>query len=490
MRLRWTLPFVLLASCAGPLEPDPLDRALTRTQSDLFGSARVGRGRDVLRPYFAEWDRRSAELEAKLAAVDGDDAALADLMESARTTRSRGDLWERYEYARLLLAADRVEEATSELEALVRDEPSCAPAQRLFGEIALRERRAGRAVMAFRAEAEARPELASAHYRLGTAFAATGDRENAERSLRQALSLDPRQDAARILLAQTLLARNEYFGAEAILRSGLEPANRSDGEALPRNLAQFYLDQGFHTEVIALLRDGPDLDAGSWLLLGQAHELEGHRTEALTAYRSAISHRGARNQLRDLSAIRERIAYLDGLTDEQLPPTMSVGRLVAVLANSDEPGQRREAASTLAVLAQRASSASAMAHLERALAFDEDDRVRRTALQATTTGPDSLPRLAAVLLGDSRDESAWVRSEACRLLERLRSSRSIPLLIEALADEDEHVLAAARSALRALTQQRLMSRETDLFQPGDREQLIEKWRAWWAERQRAPKSPR
>jgi putative thioredoxin len=66
---------------------------------------------------------------------------------------------------------------------------------------------------------------------------ARGDRETAEATLREAVSLDPRNEAARVDLAELLIARHDYSSAEAELAAVPEDGRDDRAAALAARVA-------------------------------------------------------------------------------------------------------------------------------------------------------------------------------------------------------------------------------------------------------------
>ena len=76
------------------------------------------------------------------------------------------------------------------------------------------------------------------------------------------------------------------------------------------------------------------------------------------------------------------------------------------------------------------------------------------------------------------DPADFVRKMAIRNLKKLRSVRSVPLIIQAMRDEDPYVRKAAMATLRGITDQNFR------FEPeasaSKRESKVKEWERWWA----------
>jgi HEAT repeat protein len=103
--------------------------------------------------------------------------------------------------------------------------------------------------------------------------------------------------------------------------------------------------------------------------------------------------------------------------------------------------------------------------------FDSDPSVRKVArLAARALGEVAPEALIERLVRYYRDPSLGEerRVEMIETLGELRERLAVPLLIDALGEEEEHLAAAARRALITITRQ-------DLGRDAKR------WQAWWAQ---------
>lgn len=132
------------------------------------------------------------------------------------------------------------------------------------------------------------PAHAGAHYNLGIAYADEGEAELAINELREVLRLAPFDTDARRELAEIYLETAHADDAINQLRQVLNIAP-GDGEAAHR-LAEVYLEQEMIDQAAGALEAGAMLeeDADLWFRLGQAYVREGHRDDAILAYRRAL----------------------------------------------------------------------------------------------------------------------------------------------------------------------------------------------------------
>jgi tetratricopeptide (TPR) repeat protein len=77
------------------------------------------------------------------------------------------------------------------------------------GKKLLKNKDASRAILQFQNAVKATPRNAEAYYQLATAFLAAGDAVHGVASLRKSLELNPKQQAAQLLMAQVMVSTNE-----------------------------------------------------------------------------------------------------------------------------------------------------------------------------------------------------------------------------------------------------------------------------------------
>jgi tetratricopeptide (TPR) repeat protein len=150
------------------------------------------------------------------------------------------------------------------------------------------------------------PKSAEAWRQTGIALMQTGDPREAERALRTAVGLDPRNDA-QVMLAYLLARTGRQDEAEAAARAAIA-SHPTHGEA-HFTLALALRGQGRADEVIAALREAvrhqPDLTAAH-VGLADALEAAGQHEQAVEVLRAALSTPA------DEKAIRQRLAMLEG----------------------------------------------------------------------------------------------------------------------------------------------------------------------------------
>ncbi|UCG32297.1 MAG: tetratricopeptide repeat protein [Phycisphaerales bacterium] len=136
----------------------------------------------------AETRRAVRDYEGALAAVN----AALELDPSRLQTR--------YLRGRILLEAERPEQALPDLQAAVAADPNHAAALVRLADALLRLHRDAEALPVARRAAELDGGSAYAHFEWGIALARSGDLDGSERALRRALELAPNSKAARIYL--------------------------------------------------------------------------------------------------------------------------------------------------------------------------------------------------------------------------------------------------------------------------------------------------
>ena len=106
-------------------------------------------------------------------------------------------------------------------------EPTLPLAHELLGEIELAGNHLDEAIAQFEAEKKHNPLEGSVYDRLGDAYVRAAKYDQAERSLQEAVLLEPNTTGPYILLGKTLLKKGDPLGAETYLQhaNSLDPAN-------------------------------------------------------------------------------------------------------------------------------------------------------------------------------------------------------------------------------------------------------------------------
>src|SRR5437868_2551658 len=166
--------------------------------------------------------------------------------------------------AEMYWKAQRVHEAETEAQAVLKRDPNDAQTRRLLGHIYLRS--------------------------LGNAGEATGQSETVNRAVqdfKEVVCLDPAVTESALWLARLYRLQNQHDKAEEVLRGILK--GDSDNEAAVEQLTQLLLDEGKSAEAIALLENMTAKSSSPTLLdlLGDAYTQTKDLNKAETAYRKA-----------------------------------------------------------------------------------------------------------------------------------------------------------------------------------------------------------
>ncbi len=129
--------------------------------------------------------------------------------------------------ARMLLRREFLPVARSFAEKSIELEPGLPLAHELLGEIELAGNHLDEAIADFERERMHNPLEGGIYDRLGDAYVRAGKYDQAERSLQEALLLEPNATGPYILLGKTLLKKNDPLGAATYLEHAvqMDPAN-------------------------------------------------------------------------------------------------------------------------------------------------------------------------------------------------------------------------------------------------------------------------
>jgi predicted Zn-dependent protease len=155
-------------------------------------------------------------------------------------------------YAQALEMAGRLDEAATELEAVVDAQPASAIAQEGLSRLYYRRGEFAKALPLLESlAAQTRDPVVM--QQLAYAAEKTGDRERAVAAYRDVLAVEPRADVARGLLAENLFAAGRRDDAFAVLQEGLQ--RTPDVPALHRGLGNLLEQSGRAAEAAAAYRE-------------------------------------------------------------------------------------------------------------------------------------------------------------------------------------------------------------------------------------------
>lgn len=129
--------------------------------------------------------------------------------------------------ARMMLRREAVPVAKQYAEKAIALEPAIPLAHELLGEIELAGNHLDEAISDLETEKKRNPLEGSLYYKLGDAYVRAARYDEAERTLQEAVLLEPNATGPYILLGKTLLKKGDPLGAETYLEKakGLDPAN-------------------------------------------------------------------------------------------------------------------------------------------------------------------------------------------------------------------------------------------------------------------------
>ncbi len=126
-----------------------------------------------------------------------------------------------------------------------------------------------------------------------------------------------------------------------------------------------------------------------------------------------------------------------------------------------------------------------LAKLEKMLGSSEADQ-RWKAVEALEKVHS--PRAVLLVCKALQDPDIWVRRLAAEALGRMGKAEAVGPLIEALADQESMIRAAALASLKTLTGKSFGFDPSG--SPGARKRALNLWRAWWAKQKEKGKSPK
>lgn len=256
------------------------------------------------------------------AAAAGQAALRGDLGRAAASYREAlaqnpDDLQTRRSLALALLEAGERTAAAEEFRALLERDPDDATALLELGGLEIAETGdPTRGLPYFERAAAANPDLRDAHLRLARARITAGQLAAAVEPLGQAVRLDPRDDATRVLLARTLLDTGQVEPALEAVRALL--AQRPDHFAarlLEGRIHAASDDPAAAEAIFEAQSASPTATAGeraeAYYLLGRFRQAQQQGTEAVRSYRKALEfdgeHRGALYDLAVLAASSQQL---------------------------------------------------------------------------------------------------------------------------------------------------------------------------------------
>ncbi|MCS6977395.1 MAG: tetratricopeptide repeat protein [Gemmatales bacterium] len=158
---------------------------------------------------------------------------------------------ERMEQARALFASGDLAASRTLVDAVIRKDPSHAPAYKLLGSILFRQNDFAGAERAFREAVRLHPEDASSLALLGGLLAMRKQHDEAIAMLRRAVEVNPSAHEACFNLARTLAESGRKDEAITVLRTGLR--FRPDAVVLHKELGRLLLEVGKAGDAVSVL---------------------------------------------------------------------------------------------------------------------------------------------------------------------------------------------------------------------------------------------
>jgi Flp pilus assembly protein TadD len=155
-------------------------------------------------------------------------------------------------YAQTLETVGRFDDAATQFEAVIAAQPTSAVAQEALGRLYVRRGDFARALPILEDTAK-RTRDPVVLQQLAYAADKTGNRERAIAAYRDVLSVEPRADVARGLLAENLLAAGQGDAAIAVLREGLQ--GTPEAPLLHRDLGSLLERTGRPTDAAVAYRE-------------------------------------------------------------------------------------------------------------------------------------------------------------------------------------------------------------------------------------------
>ncbi|GAB4159320.1 MAG: hypothetical protein Fur0037_26560 [Planctomycetota bacterium] len=291
-----------------------------------------------------------------------------------------------------------------------------------------------------------------------------------ERAAREALAAAADPSGPALDLVDWLAARERLAEGLPVLDAAL--ARKPGDPVLLRRRADLLRDLGRRKEALAILaasfRDADDPE----ILLDTAEMawLEGDRDGARQALDRLLRRHGASPYVERHAG---RLAVLDDeLRREPAPRRILIRDLLANLRGATRPGDR---AAALEILASAGGEAASRA-CAIALA-DQSALVRASGMRLAVLEEAAMAKLVEAALADP---SALVRAAAATRALELGVERAVPLLIAAIAaEEDSKTFATMHQILKRLCPDGPEARIGAEEDPAERAALAAAWRSAW-----------
>jgi tetratricopeptide (TPR) repeat protein len=201
------------------------------------------------------------------------------------------DLQVEKNYIQLLIAKDRIDEASKLNEGILKSKAKDPDALTYKGEIQLHRGNASDAAQTLQAVVSENPNAAPAHYQLGLALSATGDLDRAAAEFREALRVKPSMVEAQRMLALYSMQKGDMQAMEAAASAiiSLQPG-APDGYAL-RAVSLMSRKQfaGAEKDAHKAIEVAPQSIAG-YVQMGNSRALQQKYADAENWYNQALNH--------------------------------------------------------------------------------------------------------------------------------------------------------------------------------------------------------
>ncbi len=303
----------------------------------------------IARLYRLKLDERTDQPE-RVALAEKVIAHLKDVLKKAPPERAifeeilrlaPQDIETRLAFARFLLSQRRWDEAARELKTAVAQEPENRQAQKMYGQLLLAMKEYSAAAEQLeRALAQPQPETAERVellLQLAEAYRGLGQRDRAQKSLEQALQIQPQNVTIYRDLGQLALDARDFLQAIRLFEQALGNATPDERPSLQVLLAQAYLAQGDLDRAEQILQrvlteKEPPEEAYLWA--GELYQRRGEEQQALEQYRQGFE--------KAISwSVKEQLAQrILTLTPEDVKTRLALADLYRQMRNFQAAGEQ------------------------------------------------------------------------------------------------------------------------------------------------------
>ncbi|MBD2183273.1 tetratricopeptide repeat protein [Planktothrix sp. FACHB-1355] len=299
----------------------------------------------------------------------------------------------------------RFDEALSEFEAILKDNPASKPAHLGAGNMLLRQERYEEALEHFKAVKKLDPLMVQAPLAAGRVYLRQDNLAQALEEFKTALSIDPNSTQAYQSIGRILVKQEKYAQAEEQFRQAL----RLDPRLVPvrLQLAQIYQTQGKLPDAVSEIKTAINVDSKAWRAyqaLGRIYTEQKNYKGAKEAFEKAVS------------------------LNPEMPPAARLGLIEALVQNNEleEAIEMLNQVPRVKQLAAKTHQLWGDIYQRQGLTKEAAEEYRAASLAASEAGdiPDELAELDAILEQDDTSSPNLISSYRSLALQQLTQAQT------------------------------------------------------------------